>query len=83
MHHSPYANCYRCPFNLQYPSCGIACAEHLRNVAAYRAIVHHAPQVVPNGQVENPPISLPDAATPALPKAAAHRKHGSKRLGHR
>ncbi len=32
MHHSPYANCYRCPFNLQYPSCGIACAEHLRNV---------------------------------------------------
>jgi 4-aminobutyrate aminotransferase / (S)-3-amino-2-methylpropionate transaminase / 5-aminovalerate transaminase len=32
MHHSPYADCYRCPFNLQYPSCGIACAEHLRNV---------------------------------------------------
>jgi 4-aminobutyrate aminotransferase / (S)-3-amino-2-methylpropionate transaminase / 5-aminovalerate transaminase len=32
MHHSPYANCYRCPFNLQYPSCGVACAEHLRNV---------------------------------------------------
>src|SRR6201986_756855 len=32
MHLSPYANCYRCPFNLQYPSCGIACAEHLRNV---------------------------------------------------
>ena len=32
MHHSPYANCYRCPFNLQFPSCGVACAEHLRNV---------------------------------------------------
>jgi 4-aminobutyrate aminotransferase-like enzyme len=32
MHHSPYANCYRCPFNLQHPSCGMACAEHLRNV---------------------------------------------------
>ena len=32
MHHSPYANCYRCPFNLQHPSCGLACAEHLRNV---------------------------------------------------
>jgi 4-aminobutyrate aminotransferase-like enzyme len=32
MHLSPYANCYRCPFNLEYPSCGIACAEHLRNV---------------------------------------------------
>ncbi len=32
MHLSPYANCYRCPFNLTYGSCGLACAEHLRNV---------------------------------------------------
>ena len=32
MHLSPYANCYRCPFNLTYGTCGIACAEHLRNV---------------------------------------------------
>ena len=32
MHLSPYANCYRCPWNLEYPSCGLACAEHLRNV---------------------------------------------------
>jgi 4-aminobutyrate aminotransferase-like enzyme len=32
IHLSPYANCYRCPWNLQYPSCGLACAEHLRNV---------------------------------------------------
>jgi 4-aminobutyrate aminotransferase-like enzyme len=32
MHLSPYANCYRCPWKLEYPSCGLACAEHLRNV---------------------------------------------------
>jgi 4-aminobutyrate aminotransferase-like enzyme len=32
MHMSPYANCYRCPWNLKYPDCGLACAEHLRNV---------------------------------------------------
>ncbi|HXO70930.1 MAG TPA: aspartate aminotransferase family protein [Bradyrhizobium sp.] len=32
MHLSPYANCYRCPWKLTYPSCGLACAEHLRNV---------------------------------------------------
>src|SRR5882672_1110964 len=32
MHLSPYANCYRCPWKLQYPSCGLACAQHLRNV---------------------------------------------------
>lgn len=31
-HHTPYANCYRCPFRLEYPSCGIACAEFARNV---------------------------------------------------
>jgi UPF0755 protein len=54
-------------------------AEHLRNVAAYRAIVRHEPQVVPNGAVDNPPISLPDAATPALPKPVAHKKHARHR----
>jgi 4-aminobutyrate aminotransferase/(S)-3-amino-2-methylpropionate transaminase len=26
-HQIPYADCYRCPIGLQYPSCGIACAE--------------------------------------------------------
>jgi 4-aminobutyrate aminotransferase-like enzyme len=26
-HQIPYADCYRCPVGLSYPSCGIACAE--------------------------------------------------------
>jgi 4-aminobutyrate aminotransferase/(S)-3-amino-2-methylpropionate transaminase len=26
-HQIPYADCYRCPLKLSYPSCGIACAE--------------------------------------------------------
>ena len=26
-HQIPYADCYRCPVGLTYPSCGIACAE--------------------------------------------------------
>ncbi|HTT69838.1 MAG TPA: aspartate aminotransferase family protein [Anaeromyxobacteraceae bacterium] len=26
----PYADCYRCPFQLDYPSCGLACAEFVR-----------------------------------------------------
>jgi 4-aminobutyrate aminotransferase/(S)-3-amino-2-methylpropionate transaminase len=44
VHRVPYAYCYRCPFHLSYPSCGLACAdyaeEHIRthvgagNVAA-------------------------------------------------
>jgi len=25
----PFANCYRCPFNKEYPSCDVACADHL------------------------------------------------------
>jgi 4-aminobutyrate aminotransferase/(S)-3-amino-2-methylpropionate transaminase len=29
-HIVPYADCYRCPFGLAYPSCGIACAEVAR-----------------------------------------------------
>ncbi len=26
----PYADCYRCPFDLKYPSCGVACGEFAR-----------------------------------------------------
>ena len=29
---APYAYCYRCPLNLTYPGCGIACAEKTRDV---------------------------------------------------
>lgn len=28
---APYANCYRCPFKLKYPSCGMLCAEFVRD----------------------------------------------------
>ena len=28
----PYANCYRCPFGKEYPSCDVACADHLEEV---------------------------------------------------
>lgn len=27
---SPYADCYRCPFAMQYPDCGLYCLEFLR-----------------------------------------------------
>jgi 4-aminobutyrate aminotransferase / (S)-3-amino-2-methylpropionate transaminase / 5-aminovalerate transaminase len=29
-HQVPYADCYRCPLKLEYPSCGVACAELAR-----------------------------------------------------
>lgn len=30
-HIAPYANCYRCPLKLKYPSCGLACVDVARN----------------------------------------------------
>ncbi|MCW5698889.1 MAG: aminotransferase class III-fold pyridoxal phosphate-dependent enzyme [Rhodospirillales bacterium] len=34
--HRPYApGCYRCPFRMTYPDCGLACADHLRQVIRY------------------------------------------------
>ncbi len=28
--HTPFAYCYRCPFNLEYPGCGLACIDHIK-----------------------------------------------------
>jgi 4-aminobutyrate aminotransferase-like enzyme len=33
---TPYADCYRCPLKTTYPGCGIACAEHIRDVIKYQ-----------------------------------------------
>ncbi len=30
--HIPYANCYRCPFNLEHQTCGTACVKYLEDV---------------------------------------------------
>jgi 4-aminobutyrate aminotransferase/(S)-3-amino-2-methylpropionate transaminase len=27
----PYAYCFRCPFNMEYPSCGFGCVEYIRD----------------------------------------------------
>ena len=32
VHRVPFAYCYRCPFGLEHPSCGVACAEHAADV---------------------------------------------------
>jgi len=31
IYHMPYAYCYRCSFGLTYPSCGVVCADYLKN----------------------------------------------------
>ncbi|MEO6573269.1 MAG: aminotransferase class III-fold pyridoxal phosphate-dependent enzyme [Polyangiaceae bacterium] len=33
VHQAPYADCYRCPFGLKYPSCGLHCADFVRKQA--------------------------------------------------
>ncbi|MBN2284279.1 MAG: 4-aminobutyrate--2-oxoglutarate transaminase [Deltaproteobacteria bacterium] len=30
IYHAPYAYCYRCPFGLEYPKCGVYCADFLK-----------------------------------------------------
>jgi len=32
VYHVPYADCYRCYFGLEYPSCGLRCVEYIRTM---------------------------------------------------
>ncbi len=36
--HSHYAYCYRCPFSLEYPGCGIACVEEIERTIFKREL---------------------------------------------
>lgn len=36
--HSHYAYCYRCPFNFEYPGCGIFCAKEIENTIFRREL---------------------------------------------
>jgi putrescine---pyruvate transaminase len=39
--HIPAPTCYRCPFGLEYPSCGVKCADYLE-----QEIQHQGPELV-------------------------------------
>jgi 4-aminobutyrate aminotransferase-like enzyme len=61
---SPFAYCYRCPLKLRYPSCGLACAEHLRQVIKLQsqqqvAAIIAEPIQGTAGNVVPPPEFLP------------------------
>ncbi len=32
VYHTPYADCYRCYFGLEHPSCGLRCVEYIRTL---------------------------------------------------
>ena len=36
--HVPYAYCYRCPYHLTYPQCGLACVDYIEDVLFARSI---------------------------------------------
>jgi 4-aminobutyrate aminotransferase len=62
--YAPYAYCYRCPFELSYPSCGVACAKDLRNVIEAQTAGDVAALLVEpiqgvNGFVTPPPEFFP------------------------
>jgi 4-aminobutyrate aminotransferase-like enzyme len=61
---TPYADCYRCPLGLEYPSCGIACADFARQTirnttAGALAAVLIEPIQGTAGNVVPPPEFLP------------------------
>jgi 4-aminobutyrate aminotransferase / (S)-3-amino-2-methylpropionate transaminase / 5-aminovalerate transaminase len=65
----PYAYCYRCSYNLQYPSCGLTCAKQLREVLQRQiasesvAAVLFEPVLGEGGFVVPPPEWFAEIAT--------------------
>lgn len=61
---TPYADCYRCPIGLQYPGCGVACADFARKTiknatSGAVAAVLIEPMQGTAGNVVPPPEFLP------------------------
>jgi 4-aminobutyrate aminotransferase / (S)-3-amino-2-methylpropionate transaminase / 5-aminovalerate transaminase len=66
-HLVPYADCYRCPFKLTYPDCGMFCLDFIRkmlktNTAGMIAAVLVEPMQGTAGNVIPPPEFLPGVA---------------------
>jgi 4-aminobutyrate aminotransferase/(S)-3-amino-2-methylpropionate transaminase len=64
LHLAPYADCYRCPFKMDYPSCSLYCLEFVRkvienNTAGSLAAIIVEPMQGTAGNVIPPPEFLP------------------------
>ncbi len=64
LHLAPYADCYRCPFDMAYPACGIFCLDFVRkviekNTAGSIAAILVEPMQGTAGNVIPPPEFLP------------------------
>jgi 4-aminobutyrate aminotransferase-like enzyme len=65
-HQVPYADCYRCPFKLEYPSCGLACAEFARKSVKLTSTGHVAAFVIEPMQGTAGNIVPPKEFLPAI-----------------
>ena len=70
----PFAYCYRCPFGLEYPSCGVACAEHAADVIDSQIGKDNvACMVIEPVQGEGGFVVAPDDYLPALKEICEER----------
>lgn len=69
-HIAPYANCYRCPFQLKHPSCGMACVDHLRKQLKTTSAGEVAALIVEPMQGTAGNVIPPDEFLPALKSVA-------------
>lgn len=67
VHRVPFPYCYRCPFGLEHPSCGMACAEHTADVIDSQVGASNvACMVIEPVQGEGGFVVAPDDYMPAL-----------------
>jgi len=67
LHLAPYADCYRCPFKMDYPGCGLYCLEFVRkvienNTTGSLAAIIVEPMQGTAGNVIPPPEFIPGLA---------------------
>jgi 4-aminobutyrate aminotransferase-like enzyme len=72
---APYAYCYRCPLNLTFPGCGIACAEETRRVIKNQSAGDIAAIIVEPMQGTAGNVIPPPGFLPAV--RAIARDHGA------
>jgi 4-aminobutyrate aminotransferase/(S)-3-amino-2-methylpropionate transaminase len=67
VYRAPFAYCYRCPLDMTYPSCGVACADYLADMIDQQiGATNVAAVVVEPVQGEGGFVVAPDDYMPAL-----------------
>jgi 4-aminobutyrate aminotransferase-like enzyme len=75
LHLVPYADCYRCPFKLEHPSCGLACVDFARQAIKMQTTGAVAAIVAEPMQGTNGNVIPPDDYLPAVRQIA--KDHGA------